>query len=249
MACYDSAMETTYANSQEELEKEIRSYGNAKGRLSKYLQEQFKGRKLLRQGIYNTVPTSSKFRSLTRPYKLRMFPPTNPQRRVSTHDHILYLRELLSIMIAEDNTRAFHPVLQAEETKLVRQLPVISDMYVNPLSVRLKNEQEAKVQALASPVDNPWLAHLQQEYRGKILYDGGYFRVFAVQYVANKSSNRFPCWEATTEPVYQDDNGDFVVHERNFAIGADGSRTLLKANMVGFALAEYSKGTFPLPKH
>ncbi len=79
------------------------------------------------------------------------------------------------------------------------------------------------------------------------MYDGGYFRVFAVQYVANISSNRFPCWEATTEPVYQEDNGDFVVHERNFAIGADGSRTLLKANMVGFALAEYSKGTFPPP--
>jgi hypothetical protein len=46
----------------------------------------------------------------------------------------------------------------------------------------------------------------------------------------------------------EDDNGDFVVHERNFVIGADGSRTLLKANMVGFALAEYSNDTFPLPK-
>jgi hypothetical protein len=71
-------------------------------------------------------------------------------------------------MIAEDNTRAVYPILQAEETKLVRALLVISDN-VNPLSVRLKTEQEAKVRAMASPGDNPWLAQLQQEYRGKIL--------------------------------------------------------------------------------
>jgi hypothetical protein len=117
MASYDSAMETTYANSQEELQMEITSYGNAKGHLLKYLQEQFKGRKLLRQGIYNTIPTLSKFRSLTKPYKLRMFPPTNPQRRVSTHEHIVYLRELLSIMIAEDSTRAENPILQAQQKR------------------------------------------------------------------------------------------------------------------------------------
>jgi hypothetical protein len=136
--------------------------------------------------------------------------------------------------------------LQPEDPKLIRALPVISNLFVNPLAVRLKREQEAKVSALASPVDNPWLTQFMQEYQGKILFDGSYFRVFAIQYVANKNSSRYPCWEATTEPVFEDDNGAFVVHERHFATASDGRRTLLKASMVGFALAEYSNGTFNL---
>jgi hypothetical protein len=86
MASYDSAMETTYANSQEELEMEIISYGNAKGHLLNYLQEKFKGwNKLLRRGIYNPIPTLSKFCSLTKPYKLRMFPPKT--LNVNTRSH------------------------------------------------------------------------------------------------------------------------------------------------------------------
>jgi hypothetical protein len=247
MATYDSAIETRYAQSQEELETEIRSYGKARGHLLHYLQEQFKGRKLLREGIYTTIPTVSKFRSHAKPYKLRMLPPPNAQQRITTQDQIVYLRELLSLMIAEDQGRTLQPTLQPEDTKLVRALPVISDSFVNPLSVRLKKEQEAYVRAMASPTDNPWLVKLQDEYVGKILYDGGYYRVVIVQFVANKNSNRYPCWEATTEPVYKAGNGTFIVHDRHFAIGPDGSRTILKSSLVGFALAEYSNGTFSKP--
>jgi hypothetical protein len=39
MTTYDSAIETRYAQSQEELETEIRSYGKARGHLLHYLQE------------------------------------------------------------------------------------------------------------------------------------------------------------------------------------------------------------------
>jgi hypothetical protein len=106
MATYDSAMETTYANSKADLDIEIRSYGKSSGHVLKYLQEQFKGRKLLKQGHYNTIPTLSKFRSAKKPYKLRMFPPTNPHERLTTQAHTAYLRELLGIMIDEDNARA-----------------------------------------------------------------------------------------------------------------------------------------------
>ncbi len=75
-----------------------------------------------------------------------------------------------------------------------------------------------------------------------ILWDGGYFRVFAVQYVPNKNTDRYPCWEATTEPVFKDDHGEFVAHDRHVSVGKDGTRTLLKSSMVGFALAKYSNG-------
>jgi hypothetical protein len=132
--------------------------------------------------------------------------------------------------------------MRPDENKLVRSLPVISEMFQNPEALRLKTEQEAQIRAMAMPKDNPWLAMFQNEYLNKILWDGGYFRVFAVQYVPNKNTNRYPCWEATTEPVFKDDHGDFVVHDRHVTIGKDGTRTLLKSSMVGFALAEYSNG-------
>jgi hypothetical protein len=247
MELLDIAYETTFANTRQELENEMQSYGNAMGYSLKYLQEQFKGRKLLQNGIYNTIPTMSKFRSTTKPYALRMNPTPNPGERTTDKDRIAYLREVLPLMMDEDSTRQLLPTVRPKNTTLVRTLPVVSEMYANPLVSRLKAEQEALVQAMSSPQDNPWLAKLCNEYIGKRLYDGGYFEVFAVQYVPNKTSNRFPCWEATTKPVFEDDNGDFVVHERHFATGPNGTRTLLKSSMVGFALAEYSNGHFPKP--
>ena len=60
--------------------------------------------------------------------------------------------------------------------------------------------------------------------------------------VANKGRNVFPCWEATTEPVYKDDDGTFLVHRRHQATMEDGTTILLKSAEVGFALAEYSLG-------
>ncbi len=50
-----------------ELDNEITSYGNARGYVLKYLQEQFKSRILLRNGLYETIPTTSKFRSTITP--------------------------------------------------------------------------------------------------------------------------------------------------------------------------------------
>ncbi len=52
----------------------------------------------------------------------------------------------------------------------------------------------------------------------------------------------FPCWEATSEPVYKDDEGQFVVHPRHLLPSQTGSPKLLKSAEVGFALAEYSNG-------
>ncbi len=92
-----------------------------------------------------------------------------------------------------------------------------------------------------APTDNPWLTSLQAEWVGKILYDGGYFRVVQVQYVPNQGNNRYPCWEATYEPVYFN-NGQYVVHDRNVSVGQNGRRVILKSSLVGFALAEYSNG-------
>jgi hypothetical protein len=145
-------------------------------------------------------------------------------------------------MITEDQDRPLDPADSFQDKKLIRELPVVSQVYFNPVSVRLKAEQEARLAQLAAPEDNPWLAQLHKEYVGKILYDNGYFRVFDVLHVPNKGSKtRYPCWEATTEPGFLED-GQFIVDERHRTPGADGKTILLKFSMVGFALAEYSNG-------
>jgi hypothetical protein len=242
MANYDEAVETPLANSNAELTNEINSYGNSLGNLLHYLQQQFKARKILRKGLYNTIPNVSKFRSLKKPYALRMNPPAQPGIKITAKAQIEYLTELLHIMMAEDSMRELQPTMRPNENKLVRSLPLISETFQNPVALRLKTEQEAQIRAMVTPKDNPWLAKFQSEYLNKILWDGGYYRVFAVQYVPNKNTNRYPCWEATTEPVFKDDRGEFVVHDRHVSVGKDGTRTLLKSSMVGFALAEYSNG-------
>ena len=215
----DMAMETTLAESFADLNAELNSFGRAKGAKLKYLQEQYNSRKLLRQDVYLSIPTPSEYRSKTKPHKLRMHPHPDPAKSTSTNDRITYLLKLLRLMMMEDDQRHQEPTLVPEDNTLVRRLPVVSEMYINPLSVRLKREQETRVAAMAKPEDNPWLAKLLTEYVGKILYDAGYFRVFDVLYVPNKGSKtRYPCWEATSEPVHWED-GQWVVHQRHLSIG------------------------------
>jgi hypothetical protein len=88
MANYDLALETTFANTQAELEVEITSYGNGRGNLLIYLREQFKGRNLLRKDNYKTIPTVSKFQSVKKPYRLRMNPPAQPGLKLTTNEQI-----------------------------------------------------------------------------------------------------------------------------------------------------------------
>ncbi len=87
--------------------------------------------------------------------------------------------------------------------------------------------------AMAQPQDNPWYARLAGAYLDKILLDQkAYYRVFAIQYVPNKGKNVFPCWEATTEPVYKGDAGDYVVPPRHLVAASDGTTKLLKSAEV-----------------
>jgi hypothetical protein len=124
--------------------------------------------------------------------------------------------------MAKDAKCALEPTALPQNAKLVRNLPVISENFVNPRSTRLKKLQQDTVAALALPKDNPWYTRLREEYLGRILWDGGLFRVFAIQYNANKGRNVYPCWEATTEPVYKDDDGTFLVHPRHQTTMEDG---------------------------
>jgi hypothetical protein len=238
----DAAIEATLADSHDDLHDELESFGRAKTAKLKYLQEQFNSRKLLRNGVYLTIEVDSPFRSKTKPYALRMQPTTEPGQKTTTTDRITYLRRLLRVMITEDLARPLENRAALSDTNIMRRLPIVSEVYVNPVSVRLKAEQEARIAKIAAPTDNPWLTNLHREHVGKILYDNGYFRVFDVLYVANKGSKiRYPCWEATTEPGYFED-GQFIVDERDLTTGTDGKKILLKSSMVGFALAEYSNG-------
>ena len=242
MANFDAAVETPLAASRSSLDGEIASFGKAKTALKAYLMDQVKSRKLLHFGKYNSIGLTSKFRSRAKPYAIRLHPNPEPGVKITTDTHITYLKDLLYAMLAEDLRRPNEATARPEDNQLVRRLPIISELFLNPESRRLKRLQEECIAAMASPVDNPIYNKLVQEYKGKILYDGGYFRVFAIQFVPNKGTNRYPCWEATTEPVYKLNDAEWVVHERHLVLTENGTRFLHKSAMVGFALAEYSLG-------
>jgi hypothetical protein len=125
----DSALETTLAETRNDLEGEIFSFGNAKGALRTYLQEQFKTRELLHFGKYNTIPLMSDFRSRAKPYALRMNPSPVMGVKISTDMQITYLKNLLFAMIKEDLQRPLETTARPEDTQLVQRLPVISEMF------------------------------------------------------------------------------------------------------------------------
>ena len=110
-----------------------------------------------------------------------MEPHKPPNGTLTTTDRLQYLSTLLELMMTEDLARAAEQTMTVEETGLVRRLPVISTSYVNPVSVRLKRLQESEIAQKMAPADNPWLRTLEAAWIGKILYDGGYFRVIKVQ--------------------------------------------------------------------
>lgn len=186
MADFDVAAETILAETVGALADEVASFGQAKIAVRTYLQEQYKSRRLLRNGNYKTIPYDSEYRQKVKPYALRMNPFPSDGGKVTTDMQITYLTKLLHLMIAEDSQRPLATTAGPEDQNLVRRLPVLSEHHLNPESVRLKLLQESTVAAMAAPKDNPWFARLHEEYMGKILYDGGYYRVFMIQFVPNK---------------------------------------------------------------
>jgi hypothetical protein len=81
----DVAVQTALAKDNSELNGEIAAFGNSKGALKNYLQEQFKTRILLRDALYKTIPVLSEYRSKKKPYRIRMNPfPTEGEPRVPT---------------------------------------------------------------------------------------------------------------------------------------------------------------------
>ena len=233
MNAVDVALQTTLAETRSALDGEIASFGNSKLALRTYLQDQYKSPTLIRKSIYTSIPEASEFRMKKKPFRLRMNPHPTPGNKITADMQMTYLKRLLYLMIDEDRLRPMEPSLSAGDTQLVRRLPVISEAYLNPESVRLKKLQESTVAAMAQPTDNPWYAKLKDEYMGKIFYDQkAFYRVFAIQYVPNTGKNVFPCWEATTEPVHKEEHGQFGVLERDLVVTLDGTKKLLKSAEV-----------------
>jgi hypothetical protein len=62
MNAVDVALQSTLAETITDLESEIASFANSKMALRNFLQDQYKSRVLLRNGLYKTIPTASEFR-------------------------------------------------------------------------------------------------------------------------------------------------------------------------------------------
>ncbi len=99
-----------------------------------FLQEQYKSRISLRDGVYNAIPVGFEYRSKTKLYRLRMNPFPTEGKMHGYDTQITYLKSLLYIMMAEDAQRPLEATAQPQDAKLVRTLPVISETYLNPRS-------------------------------------------------------------------------------------------------------------------
>ncbi len=64
----DAAVEVDLAETHDELTDELALFGRAKTAKLNYLEEQFRSRKVLRNGVYLTIPQNSPFRSQSKPY-------------------------------------------------------------------------------------------------------------------------------------------------------------------------------------
>jgi hypothetical protein len=93
------------------------------------------------------------------PFKLRMEPRKPNSGSLKTSDKIEYLTSLLRFMILEDIARSSAPTIAVEDTGLVRRLPVLNVKFSNPLSRRLKSEQETNIARKMSPT-GPFLTKL-----------------------------------------------------------------------------------------
>jgi hypothetical protein len=141
----DAAIEANLVDSHADLNDELESFGRAKTARLKYLQEQFQSRKLLRNGVYLSIPAESPFRAKHKPYPLRMKPIPDSNKKATTAECINYLTKLVRVMITEDLARPLEPSATMANTNILRRLPIVSVVYVNPVSIRLKAEQEARV--------------------------------------------------------------------------------------------------------
>ncbi len=151
MNAVDVALTTTLAETTTDLDEEITSFGNSKGALRTYLQDQYKSRKFIHNGIYHSIPEVSEYRSSTKPFKLRMNPDRGTGTKVTTDMQNSHLKRLLYLMISEDRERPLHATVGHGDTQLIRRLPVIAHAYTNPVSTRLKQLQETTVQNMSHP--------------------------------------------------------------------------------------------------
>ena len=94
----DVAVQTKLANTNSELNGEIAAFGNSEGALKTFLQEQYRSRMLLRDGVYKTIPVGSEYRSKTKPYRLRMNPlPT--ESRTNSNDLQITVRKDFNVVL------------------------------------------------------------------------------------------------------------------------------------------------------
>jgi hypothetical protein len=170
MNAVDVALTTTLAETTTDLDEEITSFGNSTGALRTYLQDQYKSRKFIHNGIYHStsIPEVSEYRSSTKPFKLRMNPDPGTGTKVTTDMQISHLKRLMYLMISEDRERPLHATVGHGDTQLIRRLPVIAHAYMNPVSTRLKQLQKTTVRNMSLPKDNPLYDQLHKAYMGKI---------------------------------------------------------------------------------
>ena len=184
-----------------------------------YLKEQISAR--LQAGReYPITAVPEKFRANTSKKKIRL---TKPKEFEG--GEVKYLEDLAVLMVKHDSNSA--PPSESSDMQLVREVPLLSKKHTSLRSIKLREEMQKKVEALAAPEDDPLLLQLLEEYKGKLLFvndDAAWpsqtFRVATVQFYQGKGAYH-DSWEATCEPVEMCTEGSWRVPSKYLVPGAD----------------------------
>ena len=131
-----------------------------KGQTLEYLKAQFWARTTGRGWTYTTIPPS--FKNATQK-KLKLSPPEGG-------DEVEYLTALLTLMIAVDKKEKRKDTTQAARTAL-RSYKPISEKFTSQFSTDNKAKLTKLHDELAKQTDDPVLAQLDADYKGKLLCD------------------------------------------------------------------------------
>ena len=237
---WNTNMEEPLAENQDSLDLHLNMLGTAVGTRKAYLKRQFQARYARAKEDNYTYPAIGPAYRDKRGNKLKMTSSGNM-------DEIEYLKALVILMMKADARRNPNIIRDRSVTGLVRKKLVLCSATTSSYSVQHKARQEEEASRLALQTDDPWLVSLTEEYVGRFCFVSELplrqklFRISKISYWPS-SRLRHSCWEATMEPVHEDDFGEIFVAEVDTVVGPHGIRLTKASALLGYVLAQYVDG-------
>ena len=239
----DAAFETELVASLSTFNLQLRSH-TTKGAQLQFLKKEFIGRTGRFGNDYNQNVIGNVYRQKNRDpkgYPKLKMSPTPPD----TRDQQIYLRDLLRLMVSEDQARNCTALSDRDEIMVEREVPMISVANTSAHSVNVKAENKVRLYEAAKPKDDPVLLELERKYpKGTLLYEFDAKKSKRKTYVVveiasdNKGVPKGPgyYWEATCVEAQLHEDGSWAPAVTAYIHGEGDEKILDPAQLQGFEL-------------